>query len=356
MAPKRPPNLGQLERPVAEQKDQTGVSVSDTLSLVVAGDNGKQWRVKQSGMIPQEAKTPHTSSILDKIKYEELEKVMKLGRGSQGQVYLVRHKVTNELYALKGLVFEGDPDVQRRQLNAELTQVASLKHDNIVSSFEAFFRHGQLYVLLEYMDGGTTAQMRARIGAIPEPLLAYIARELLKGLAFLHLSKVVHRDIKPANILVNSKGQVKISDFGVARRFENHMMQTTNNLGSTPYMSPERIRSEPHGIPSDIWSAGLTIAELWLGRFPLGNELKSRTFELCQQIASGHSFQIWDANTPTSPLLMDFVGSCLRPNPAERPTADQLLQHPFLQSSYTVQPVDAGRYFYVAQSSPTEGE
>eukprot|EP01084_Bolivina_argentea_P220730 374030_1 len=92
-------------------------------------------------------------------------------------------------------------------------------------------------------------------GGLPEEMLAFVARELLLGLEHLHNCKVVHRDIKPANVLANSKGAVKIADFGVAKTFSEQQqdMKTASAMGSTPYMSPERIQSLPYSFSCDIW-------------------------------------------------------------------------------------------------------
>ncbi|EPY36248.1 protein kinase [Angomonas deanei] len=175
-----------------------------------------------------------------------------------------------------------------------------------------------------------------------EPTLAYIARELFQGLEYLHGLKMIHRDIKPANVLANTKGEVKISDFGVAKTFSGGDLQTLSAQGSIPYMSPERIQSQPYSFSSDIWSAGLTIAECALGQYPF-KSLKQKIFELCQGIASGTAKIDWK-ESGRSPEFIEFVELCLKPQ-EERPSASEMLTHKFIRKADAVNPADVGKWF-----------
>jgi mitogen-activated protein kinase kinase 1 len=350
MPPKGRPVL-EIAAPVEEP---SGVRITDTLTLVVKSDGGVEMRVKESGIAgpasakvtPAPAGSPSTGeAVLNKLKFEDLRIGPELGRGSQGKVRIVQHRGTLEKFAMKYLIFEGDIESQRMALQAELRQVEALKDANVVSSYEAFFRDGKLFILLEYMDCGTMKDiMRNHPDGIEEPKLAFIAREIMKGLRYLHESKVVHRDLKPANVLCNSKGEVKISDFGVAKQFQTDAtMFTLSSQGSVAYMSPERIHSEPYSYSCDIWSVGVTIAELALGEYPFGG--KKSVYDLCQVITASPVQILWERNSRTfSPELKDFVMKCLNPI-ASRPSASQLLEHPFLQSAKCVTTEEVGRYF-----------
>lgn len=241
--------------------------------------------------------------------------------------------------------FSEDKDATREAVHHELVRIEALKHENVVSSYEAYFREGKLYILMEFMDAGTMVSVLKRREGVgfPEPRLALAAKHLLTGLAHLHHSNVVHRDIKPANILANSKGLAKISDFGVASSGESRMHMTS--VGSTPYMSPERIKSLPYSTSCDIWSAGLTLAELAIGSYPFG-DVKGKIFELCQMIANGTYTVKWDlAGSRTfSDELKNFVALCLAPVD-ERPSADELLAHPFISFSAPISVEEMGRWY-----------
>lgn len=342
MPPKRPEPLG----PLRCERSENPVSITDTLTLVIKGDGGVEMRVKESGIDQRQAPAP---AMVDpnssKLKFEDLRIGQELGKGSQGKVRVVQHRVTNEKYALKYIAFESDSEDIRLPLESELRQVSAVKHKNIVSSYEAFFRDGRLYIVLEYMNAGT---MKDIIQKYPkqfsEPTLAYIARELFQGLAYLHSLKMIHRDIKPANVLANSKGEVKISDFGVAKTFSGGDLQTLSSQGSIAYMSPERIDAKPYSFNSDVWSAGLCLAECALGEYPFNN-LKKTIFDLCQAISSGSAKIDWQGSgISCSNELVDFVESCLRPE-GSRPSAAEMLNHPFLRKADGLSPESVGKWF-----------
>lgn len=346
MPPKRPAALGQLT--VAPQ--EKGVSITDTMTLVVKGEGGVEMRVKQTGIAqgpqaPDPVTVPKSDAVMNKLRFEDLRIGQEVGKGSQGKVRVVQHRDTGEKYALKYIAFDGDADETRSALEAELRQVAAVKHANIVSSYEAFFRDGRLYIVLEFMDAGTMNDIIKRHPeGFSEEMLAYMSRELFQGLQYLHSLKMIHRDIKPANVLMNSKGEVKISDFGVAKTFSGGDLQTLSSQGSIPYMSPERIQSRPYSFNSDVWSAGLAIAECALGQYPF-TTLKPKIFELCQAIANGTAKIDWKGcGREFSEEFIDFIELCLRP-PATRPSASDLLGHKFIQKAASIDAAAAGKWF-----------
>eukprot|EP00796_Vickermania_ingenoplastis_P003900 gene3900-2769_t len=349
MPPKRPEPLGRI----AVDPKKEAVSITDTLTLVVKGEGGLEMRVKESGIDQRHTTAPAVpspaadgGSISNKLKFDDLRIGGELGKGSQGKVRVVQHRVTNEKFALKYISFESNSDDIILPLSAELRRVAAVKHQNLVSSYEAFFREGRLYIVLEYMNAGTMKDIIQRHPKqFTEPILAYIARELFQGLAYLHSLKIIHRDIKPANVLANSRGEVKISDFGVAKTFVGGDLKTLSSQGSVPYMSPERIKSEPYSFDCDVWSAGLCLGECALGEFPFFNELNKNIFELCHDISSGAAKINWDQpGLNFSAECKDFIESCLKPE-AERPSAAQQLQHPFLEKAKGLDPMEVGKWF-----------
>ncbi|GBF99604.1 hypothetical protein Rsub_12068 [Raphidocelis subcapitata] len=179
---------------------------------------------------------------------------------------------------------------------------------------------GQISLVLEYMDGGCLADVLRVVGAIPEGVLSRITARVLQGLAFLHRRHLVHRDIKPANILLNLQGEAKISDFGISAFVADTVANCNTFTGTVTYMSPERIEGRPYGFPADIWSLGLVLVEAATGRYPYD--------------ATGgpilHDEPPLPAPGSVSDALRDFVRACLATDPKRRPSAEQLLAHPFV--------------------------
>ena len=142
-------------------------------------------------------------------------------------------------------------------------------HPNIVSFYGGFLQDGAVNMVLEYMDGGTVAECINIRGAMPEFVVGKMAAYLLPALLYIHKElHIVHRDIKPSNILLNSAGNIKLSDFGVSGKLANTIGIATTFAGTLTYMSPERIQGGEHSTTSDVWSFGLSLLECALGHFP----------------------------------------------------------------------------------------
>ena len=212
---------------------------------------------------------------------------------------------------------------------AAAAAVATAGCPQLVSFYDAYVSptEGTVSIVQEYMDGGSLQEIVDCGGCAAEAVLAHIAREVLEGLAFLHERRQIHRDIKPANLLLNHRGQVKISDFGLVRHLDSSISQADTFVGTFTYMSPERICGEEYSYSADIWGLGLTLVTCAMGRFPYD-----------------HSGGYWglvsalrEMDAPSlppsfSPAFRDFVRQCLHKEPGKRPTARYLLRHhPFLQ-------------------------
>ncbi|KAK8951522.1 Mitogen-activated protein kinase kinase 5 [Platanthera zijinensis] len=259
----------------------------------------------------------------------DLERVRRIGSGSGGTVWMVRHRTTGRIYAMK-VIYGNHEESVRRQICREIEILRTADNPFVVRCHGMYDQAGEIQVLLEYMDGGSLEGHRIT----SERFLADVARQVLSGLAYLHRQKIVHRDIKPSNLLINGARQVKIADFGVGRILAQTMDPCNSAVGTIAYMSPERINTDlNHGIydgyAGDIWSFGLSILEFYLGRFAFGDNLGRQGDWASLMCAICYS------NPPEAPQtasseFRSFIACCLQKDPARRLTAVQLLQHPFI--------------------------
>ncbi|KAF0323638.1 MAP kinase kinase PBS2 [Colletotrichum asianum] len=204
----------------------------------------------------------------------------------------------------------------------------------IIDFYGAFFQEGAVYMCIEYMDGGSIDKLYT--GGIPEGVLRKITYSTVMGLKSLKDEhNIIHRDVKPTNILANTKGQVKICDFGVSGNLVASIAKT--NIGCQSYMAPERISGGgmaagadgTYSVQSDIWSLGLTIIECAMGRYPYPPEVSSTIFSQLSAIVEGEPPGLPEEGYSTT--AHDFVKKCLNKVPKERPTYAMLLQHPWMQ-------------------------
>lgn len=248
-----------------------------------------------------------------------------LGKGGYGSVFMAKDLRTGEIVAIKR--FHNSGSVVDKKAIKEQNIWKGLHHPNVVEFRGSFVGdNGSLNLVVEYVDGLSLAEHLSQYTAFPETLVAEIARQVLCGLAYLHENGVTHRDLKPANILVDHSAAVKICDFGVSRS-EN--VQTINpgqqHMVGTPwYIAPEMVEYRPYTTSVDIWSLGCTVLELATGRRPY-HELSA------MQVL----FRMVEDRRPPIPAHLsaeakDFLHSCWIWHPHERPSANQLLQHPFI--------------------------
>ncbi|MED6139312.1 Mitogen-activated protein kinase kinase 9 [Stylosanthes scabra] len=265
----------------------------------------------------------------------DIEKLEVLGHGNGGTVYKVRDKRTSSIYALKVVQSSSDATTRRR-IKTE-TEIHSRAADSpYVVRYHGSFESplsGDVAILMEYMDSGTLETLLKTKGTFDEASLAKVARDVLNGLNYLHARNIVHRDIKPANLLVNSKNEVKIGDFGVSKLMCRTLDPCKSYVGTCAYMSPERFDPDAYGgnyngYAADIWSLGLTLLELYMGHFPLLQEGQRPDWAtLMWAICFGERPSLPGG---VSAEFRDFVECCLKKESSERWTAPQLLTHPFL--------------------------
>ncbi|KAL2623544.1 hypothetical protein R1flu_003749 [Riccia fluitans] len=283
-------------------------------------------------LLPDPPQGPAENTTSD-VLLEDLERVGILGSGSSGKVYKVRHRRSGKIYALKCIQEKHEPSLGK-QIMKEMQILRGASGSRfVVQCYGIYERGGEILFVLEYMDAGTLADVRKKYERISEEYLAEISRQVLTGLNYLHKKKIVHRDIKPSNLLLNRKQEVKIADFGVSTVLANTMAQCNSFVGTCAYMSPERFNPDGNGgnydgYSADIWSLGLTLLECFIGRFPCLKEGEKPDWPtLMCAICLG------DPPSPpadATPYFRSFIKVCLQKDPLRRPTAEQLLRHPFL--------------------------
>lgn len=237
--------------------------------------------------------------------------------------------------------------------------------DYIVDFYDAFSNidEGDVALMMEYMDGGSLQDIVTEGGCDNETTLASIAAQALVGLTFLHRCSQLHRDIKPGNFLISKRGFVKIADFGILRQMDeiavksggtnsagnvlDTVVESPTNRGMSPknakgaddllmpraqtfvgtatYMAPERIDGREYSYPSDIWSFGLALLTIALGKLPI--DTQGGYWTILHHIRDCEPPQVPDA---FSDEFRDFISQCLQKDPQERKSAIELLQHPFL--------------------------
>ncbi|CAI8589796.1 unnamed protein product [Vicia faba] len=291
---------------------------------------------------------PPIKPIDNQISLAEIDTIKVIGKGNGGIVQLVQHKWTNQFFALKQIQMNLE-DSTCRQIAQELKINQSAQCPYVVVCYQSIYDNGTISIILEYMDGGSLEDLSNKVITIPEPFLAAICKQVLKGLNYLHQEKhIIHRDLKPSNILINHRGEVKITDFGVSIIMETTSGQANTFIGTYNYMSPERIDGTQQGYnyKSDIWSLGLMLLKCATGRFPYTPPDNSDGWESLFQLIEA----IVENPSPTapsdecSPEFCSFISACLQKNPSNRPSARSLLRHPFV-NMYDDLDVDLSDYF-----------
>jgi len=293
--------------------------------------------VKEDFVIDKQgiASINHTEVRRTGLELTDLEMHEVLGKGASSLVRRAVHAPTKTPLAVKILnVFDKG---KRDQLLRELrTLYTSQNFPWLVAFHDCLYDEGAMYIVLEYMDGGSLADVlqAAQLtgsSALSEAVMARLAARVLGGLNYLHRERhQVHRDVKPGNILLNTRGEVKISDFGLSAELDSTKEMCATFIGTHAYMSPERLSGKPYSFASDVWSLGITLVECALGAYPYPAYSSSNYFVLLSQIINDAA----PALSPEqfSPEFVDFVALCLHKEPELRPQAQQLLRHPWLRA------------------------
>ncbi|KAI0195795.1 kinase-like domain-containing protein [Xylaria flabelliformis] len=308
-----------------------------------------------------------------RISLDEVEKLDELGKGNYGTVYMVRHtkprvprfgpglagakmpsfprqssaasdkieSITDKksgsntgiIMAMKEMRLELD-EAKLSTIIKELVILHECASPYVIDFYGAFFQESAVYMCIEYMDGGSIDKLYS--GGIPENILRKITYSTVMGLKELkEKHNIIHRDVKPTNILMNTRGQIKICDFGVSGNLVASIAKT--NIGCQSYMAPERISGGAfmqsgasdgtYSVQSDIWSLGLTIIECGMGKYPYPPDVSSTIFSQLSAIVDGDPPNLPDTYSQTA---RTFVNGCLNKVPKLRPNYQALLASEWL--------------------------
>jgi len=262
---------------------------------------------------------------------ELFELIEEIAEGSFGTVYKGRHIPTGNIMAVKIIALDEDETFE--DLVVEIDILHRCNHNNIVKYYGSWVKGDELFIAMECCGGGSITEIYQELSTpLTESQIAYVCRETLKGLEYLHNNGVIHRDLKGANILLTDAGDVKLADFGVSGILDKNSKRNTF-IGTPYWMAPEVIENRSNPVPydtkADIWSLGITLIELAEAEPPLSEIHPMKVL-----------FQIPYRDPPKlknqesySKEFVNFISVCLQKDPNQRKTASELLKHPFITGS-----------------------
>ncbi|KAL8693848.1 MAG: hypothetical protein Q9218_001404 [Villophora microphyllina] len=272
---------------------------------------------KQSSGIDIVARLNAICSTGDPMKrYKNLNKI---GQGASGGVFTAYEVATNRCVAIKQMNLEQQP--KKDLIINEILVMKDSKHKNIVNFMDSYLRQGDLWVIMEYMEGGSLTDV-VTFNMMSEGQIAAVCRETLNGLQHLHSKGVIHRDIKSDNILLALDGNIKLTDFGFCAQINEAQNKRTTMVGTPYWMAPEVVTRKEYGRKVDIWSLGIMAIEMVEGEPPYLTESPIRALYL---IATNGTPKIKEEHE-LSEVFRDFLNFALKVDPEKRASAHDLLR------------------------------
>ena len=240
-----------------------------------------------------------------------------LGAGNQSEVYLAHDPHLDRDVAIKTLHFAA-PNERAANMESLLTEarmVSRLQHPNIVGLYDAGEHEGDPYLVFEYVEGRTLAQVLQKDGPIPATRAVELAIQILDSIAYAHAQGIVHRDLKPSNVLIDANGVARVMDFGISSRTDSKQAKSGYLMGTPAYMAPEYISNEEFGPKSDIFSFGMLLYELLTGQPAVrGKDVQDTFRRIVQEVIPPPS----KLNDEIDEKLDALVLRALKKDPSER--------------------------------------
>ncbi len=331
----------QILRTVGEVSEASGAALEERLDLTASRVTGSLLRLENLGFLRRThdrgvilansffqrwlAELPQTRPAISQTghiaeldlldgRYEILEQI---GEGATGVVYLARDVLLETKLAIKILrpEYSDQPQVLER-FRQEIVLSRDLAHPNILRVYHLGQSEGRRYLTMQWVDGPTLARVIREEGALTESAVIHVGLKLASALEAAHSRRVLHRDIKPHNVLLDSSGEPKLTDFGLARQLDDpHITSPGMFLGTPDYVSPEQAVADPVDERTDLYALGVVLFEMATGRRPYGGET-------IKEVLEQHRFEDppvpSELNPEISKGLSDLILSCLQKSPSQR--------------------------------------
>ncbi|KAI9846333.1 MAG: kinase subunit of RNA polymerase II carboxy-terminal domain kinase I [Sclerophora amabilis] len=354
----RPPTRKDLSVPSDKSRYKTGVRPSVGESIPKPRYEART-EIKTIKRVKPRPSLPEDFAASDSVYYRKPGNESVVGSGTYGKVFKAIHVYTKNKVALKKIRMEGEKDGFPVTAVREIKLLQSLKHDNVVNLQEVMVEKNDCFMVFEYLSHDLTGLLNHPTFKLEHAHKKHLAKQLFEGLDYLHRRGVLHRDIKAANILVSNDGQLKLADFGLARFFaKRHQLDYTNRVITIWYRSPELLLGETqYGPAVDIWSAACVLIEIFTKHaiFPGdGGEINqldkiynimgtpTRTewpgivemawFELLRPSERKPNLFAEKYKERLTLAAYDLLAAMFQYDPAKRPSASDVLEHPYFQT------------------------
>ncbi|CAJ0577260.1 unnamed protein product, partial [Mesorhabditis spiculigera] len=309
-----------------------GQSASGSVtSSSMSSTSGMEQNANRAGHNPSnlthdQFRTALSSVVTPNISPAQLCEMTRFAEGSTGFVDTAILRSNRQKVAVKKMDLR--KQARRELLFNEVCIMRDYRHPNIVEMLSSFLVGDELWVIMEFMEGGSLTDIVTTCRMF-EPQIACVAQQCLRGLAFLHINGIIHRDIKSDSILLKRNGVVKLSDFGFCGRLSKDIPRRRSLVGTPYWTGPEVIARQPYDASADVWSFGILTIEMVEGEPPLFNEDPMTALRLIRDNPPPRL----NPAAQSTPVLHDFVSRCLLREAHLRWKCEQLLGHPFIQGA-----------------------
>ncbi|KAI9250596.1 kinase-like domain-containing protein [Sporodiniella umbellata] len=336
-APPKPPVSSKPKRPVVAATTTTTISIAP-VAAPLDPDLDPDLHRKQRREQRQQKEAAAEAQIVadlqaictDADPTKLYRNMVKVGQGASGGVYTAQSVDTTLSVAIKQMNLA--QQLKKEVIINEILVMREAQHKNIVNYIDSFLITHELWVVMEYMEGGSLTDI-VTTSMMTESQIATVCRETLAGIHHLHQLGIIHRDIKSDNVLLGLNGHVKLTDFGFCARLNDYSQTRTTMVGTPYWMAPEVVTRKEYGPKIDVWSLGIMMIEMIEGEPPYLHENPLRALYL---IAT-HGTPLLQHPDELSDPLRDFLSLALTVDIQLRPDTSYLLTHPFLQKAEGVQ-------------------